>query len=106
NTIMASIEYYHNGEGMTTNDYWNAYNYLTQSTQEGPFNVPNIGIYGFNIIQPDLIFQDYSYFTFSYTWPVQNIALSYSLDWEMESGFLKHTLTLGKTYTSVTFAGS
>ncbi len=98
NAIAASLEYFHYGEGMTSGQYGDSYNSLTNS---GLMNAYAPGFY-----RLDRDFQDYIYFTLTYSLIVPKISLSYMLDAELESGYLQHTLSIAKNYDTVTLTAS
>jgi hypothetical protein len=98
NAINTSLEYFHYGEGMTASQYDDSYDYFTNT---GMMNALAMGFY-----RMDGDFQDYLYFTASYTLIVPRISISYLLDAELESGYLQHTLTIAKNYDTVTITAS
>jgi hypothetical protein len=98
NTLGTSLEYFHYGEGLTIDQYNDSYNYLTGTGLTA--------VYGPVFFRMDRNFQDYIYYTLTYNLTVPKLSFGYTLDAELGSGYLQHTLTVTKSYDTVMLMAS
>jgi hypothetical protein len=98
NPLSTSLEYFYNGQGMTADQYSEAYSFLT--------NNPSNLAFGPLLLIPERNFYNYLLFNIGYTITDYKLGFNYSLEAEVESRYLKQTVSIGKSYNNVTLSAA